>query len=80
MNRQLSPGNDGVDPGQGPRLSGIDRNDPGMRMGTSEQLAPEHPGQHQVVGEESLSGTLGVGVYFRARGADYSRIAVPRAQ
>ena len=63
--RQVLPGDHRVHSGQRLRLRRIQSSDPGVRVRAPEHLREQHPGQHDIVGEQRPARTLGVGVHLR---------------
>ena len=68
--RQVAPGDDRVDAGQGPRPRGVDALDQRVGVAAPQELPVGHAGQHHVVGEARLADDLGPGIDLGERLAD----------
>ena len=73
---QVLPREDGPHAGHRGGGGGVDGEDPRMGVGGAEQLAPEHPRQVEVVGEDRLARHLGRSVHLAVGRAD--DLALPR--
>ncbi len=69
-NRQIASGQNEMHARQLLCRAGIDGADAGVRDAGPEDLAVQHPGQGQVVGESCLSCHLGAGIHTPARASD----------
>ena len=68
--RQVAPGDDRVDAGQGARPRGVDALDQRVGVAAPQELPVGHAGQHHVVGEARLADDLGPGIDLGKRLAD----------
>ena len=80
--RQVLPGEDRENPRHLRGLRGVDADDARVRDRRSVQLAKQHPGQDDVVGELRHPGALGEAVHLSDGGADHAQgaaVAAPAA-